>query len=294
MGKKFIPLNEYMEREREKYAGVLVPVRALMLERMLVKSVRTDRLHPNPDDEFCFPDVGPNYGIINDYERKFRQHRSMQTGPYPDYLIVQKVRPDGYMLLNGHHRWAAAMRVGFPRVPVKITNITQETDIRRMLQLSAHDRRVTMDLDEVIFLSGEDMPAEKPLRFPANRIYKERIRLGVPALMHLLSVKGYDLWVYSSRFHSLEYVKYYFKKYSVRVTGIITGMTGRDRRRRLMLKNTEKLFAEKYKETLHIDLEMVTRTFTEPGKYEEYAIKAEPAAWSQAAMAIVKGLDQHA
>lgn len=32
---------------------------------MLVKSVRTDRLHPNPDDEFCFPDVGPNYGIIN-------------------------------------------------------------------------------------------------------------------------------------------------------------------------------------------------------------------------------------
>ena len=162
MGKNFIPLNEYMEREREKYAGVLVPVRALMLERMLVKSVRTDRLHPNPDDEFCFPDVGPNYGIINDYERKFRQHRSMQTGPYPDYLIVQKVRPDGYMLLNGHHRWAAAMRVGFPRVPVKITNITQETDIRRMLQLSAHDRRVTLDLDEVIFLSGEDMPAEKP------------------------------------------------------------------------------------------------------------------------------------
>ena len=148
MGKKFIPLNEYMEREREKYAGVLVPVRALMLERMLVKSVRTDRLHPNPDDEFCFPDVGPSYGIINDYERKYRQYQAMQREGYPDYLIVEKVRPDGYMLLNGHHRWAAAMRVGFPRVPVKITNITQETDIRRMLQLSSHDRRVTMDLDE--------------------------------------------------------------------------------------------------------------------------------------------------
>ena len=26
-----------------------------------------------------------------------------------DPIVVEKVHPDGYMILNGHHRWAASM-----------------------------------------------------------------------------------------------------------------------------------------------------------------------------------------
>ena len=55
------------------------------------------------------------------------------------------------MILNGHHRWAAALRLGFKTVPVKIVNLTQQTDIEKMLAASKHDKRVSLDLDETIF-----------------------------------------------------------------------------------------------------------------------------------------------
>ena len=54
------------------------------------------------------------------------------------------------MILNGHHRWAAALRTDIKRIPVNIINITHEVDIENMLRLSDHDKRVSLDLDEVI------------------------------------------------------------------------------------------------------------------------------------------------
>ena len=69
-----------------------------------------------------------------------------------DPITVEKVHPDGYMILNGHHRWAAAMRVGIKMIPVKIVNLTNEVDIEKMLRASNNDKRATLDLDEV----GED------------------------------------------------------------------------------------------------------------------------------------------
>ena len=33
--------------------------------------------------------------------------------PWEEPLIVEKVHPEGYMLLNGHHRWAAALKTGY-------------------------------------------------------------------------------------------------------------------------------------------------------------------------------------
>ena len=41
-------------------------------------------------------------------------------------IPVEKMYPEGYMILNGHHRWAAALRLGQPEIPVKIVNLTHE------------------------------------------------------------------------------------------------------------------------------------------------------------------------
>ncbi|MCR4831375.1 MAG: hypothetical protein K5883_07980 [Pseudobutyrivibrio sp.] len=57
------------------------------------------------------------------------------------------------MILNGHHRWAVALRLGYSNIPVKIVNLTHESDIKQILSNSTHDKRVTMDLDEVVFLT---------------------------------------------------------------------------------------------------------------------------------------------
>ena len=143
--------DEFIADEVKRYKGVYVPVKAGMLRRALIRWAPCASLHPNPDDEFCSPKVGPNYRIISEYMNSFRlaRHHTKQYCEEP--LIVEKIRPDGYLILNGHHRWAAALRLGFSRIPVEIVDLTQEMDIKAILQGSRHDKRVTLDLDEVVF-----------------------------------------------------------------------------------------------------------------------------------------------
>ena len=34
------------------------------------------------------------------------------AGGISEPIIVQRTKPEGYMILNGHHRWAAAVQTG--------------------------------------------------------------------------------------------------------------------------------------------------------------------------------------
>ena len=281
-------LSEFLASEIEQYKGVLVPVKAGFLERVFVRKVPTDSLHPNPDDEFCDPDIGPNYGIVTDYVKTINRFGTLMPDPEDEPIIVEKVHPDGYMILNGHHRWAAALSTGLYKVPVSIVNLTHEIDIEKMIRESKHDRQVTLDLDEVVFCSDEDTLAEKSLPFPYNKLYKERIRYGIPALLHLLSVQGYDVWVYTAKYYSYEYIRAYFKKYSVKLDGIITGTALKTSNRMDEKKRTEKLFANQYSETLHIDENAILRTRRKSGEFEEYPIDAEPSDWSRIVMTILE------
>ena len=265
----------------------MVPVKASLAERMFVKEVPIEKLHPNPDDEFCSPRVGPNYGIISDYEKKFRQYGTMRPHSYDDPIQVEKIEPDGYMILNGHHRWAAALRVGFRKVPVSIINLMQETDIEYMLKASRHDRRVTLDLDEVIFCA-EGEPEETPRRFLLNPLRNERVRLGIPALLHFLAKEGYDIWIYAADYYSFDDLESYLKKYAVQVDGVITGTARKTKK--TGNKDMEQLIASKYLETLHIDSRLVLRTLHTAGEFEEYELGEDPAAWSGEVINIVKGL----
>lgn len=127
-------LEEYIAEEIRKYRGVMVPVKASVLERSLIRKVRPEQLHPNPYDEFCDPAIGPNNQIISKYVQMIARHGSLQPDPNDDPIIVEKVYPDGYLILNGHHRWAAAIKTGFRMVPIQIVNLTQETDIEEMIR----------------------------------------------------------------------------------------------------------------------------------------------------------------
>lgn len=168
-----------------------MPVKTAFLKRAFVRVMPMRKLHPNPEDEFCDLKIGPNYEIISHYQheiwvaKKQRRIRDLEED-----LIVEKIRPDGYMLLNGHHRWAAAKRMGLRSVPVRIVNLTHAGDIKKMLKNAKHDKRVALDLDEVVFVSGEDTATEKALPFPANRVYKERVRYGIPALFRFSRPMG--------------------------------------------------------------------------------------------------------
>ena len=154
--------QEYLKKELENTRGIFVPVKAGFLRRLLVRRIACKKLHPNPEDEFCSPTVGPNSKIISKYSQDFRRFGTHSSVEYViEPLTVEKIRPGGYLILNGHHRWAAAIMTGQRSLPVQIVDLPMEEDIRRMLRQSRNDRRVTLDLDEVVFRNEGDGPVEK-------------------------------------------------------------------------------------------------------------------------------------
>ena len=292
-----IQFEKYLAEEVRKLKGVYYPVKSSFLRRILFVSLPMRKIHPNPDDEFCFPNVGPNYGIISKYERDIRLRRDKR---YMDIsvsalepIIVERIHPDGYMIQNGHHRWAATMRVGLKRMPVFVVNLTQEMDIRRMLRSSEHDKRVTLDLDEVVFADGKEAPLEKALGFPYNRAFRQRIRLGVPALFRYLAKEGYDIWVYTANFYSFEYIRTLLQKYRAPVCGIITGTARKARVNPEKRKSIETMFTDKYSVTMHIDMDAVVCSYSGGRPFQEFRLSGDAGTWSAEIMNIVKGLKEH-
>ena len=150
-------LEKLLSEELAKYKGVYVPAKAGLLRRALVRNVSCKKMHPNPNDEFCDPHIGPNQQIIARYAdeiRHIREHPYLKCFDEP--IMIEKIHPDGYMILNGHHRWIAAVRADVKRLPVRIVNLTQEKDIRNMLKRSKHVKRITLDLEEIVLSPGKE------------------------------------------------------------------------------------------------------------------------------------------
>ena len=289
-----LDIEKYVAGELEKYGNIYIPIRASFLETLLVKSLKCTKIHPNPDDEFCNPKIGPSTRIMHEYEVKIHNAMEGSLNPWAecgDPLIVEKIHPDGYMLLNGHHRWGAAMRVGLKKVPVKIVYLTYASDVENMLKKSKNDKRVTFDLDEIVFRKYTDDNLEKELLFPLNRIYKERIRVGFPALCHYLVTHGYDIWVYTSHYYSINYIKYLFKRYHVKLTGIITGTNRKSSIENNFLALLEQKIDQQYKLTVNIYDDEVIFIDTQSGKYEQKSFEGSDLEWSSNVKAVFSSVD---
>lgn len=286
-------LMQYVSDDIEKQKGVAIPVHASLLERLIVRKAACKNIHPNPEDEFSMDKVGPSYKIISEYEAKFRDAKRMDRNPIDDPLMVEKLRPHGYMLLNGHHRWAAAMRCNIKTVPIKIINCATESDIKTILEKSQHDKRATIDLDEVIFRSPDYAYLEKKASiFPFTVRFKKRIRLGIPALLYSLSKNGYDIWVYARDFYSIDDIQKFFKAYSVHVDGILTGVDKHTQNKSERAARVRELINNKYDMTLHIDNNAIVETHGKTGEFEEHVINASEEEWSKKAIAIIEEIEK--
>ena len=245
MTKKSQGFSDHLKEELEQYGSIMVPLKAGFIERKFVKKAAIERIHPNPDDEFSMQEVGPNYSIISNYMARYQRYGRMSRPEEieEESLVVEKVYPDGYKLLNGHHRWAAYWNLDVKKAPVSIINLTQETDIERMINASAHDKRAAFDLDEVI-VCQKDEPAEKPIRRLKSRRFRERIRQGIPAVLHYLTKQGYDIWIYTAKYCAIDDIRKFFRQYTVKVDGIITG-TGRKSKADPEVKNVWSVFFQR-------------------------------------------------
>lgn len=281
-----INIQEYVQQEIKKYDGSYLPVKANFLEQIFIKKLPPQKLHPNPSDEFCLPEIGPNDEIIGKYVKQisFNEQHSMRMFDEP--LIIEKMRPDGFMLLNGHHRWAAALRMNVKTVPVSVTNMTHVKDIIGQIEKSDRNKRASINLDDVVFCQNSTEASEKPLFFPFNKIFPERIHLGIPGLVFALQKAGYDVWVYSSGYTSTDYIKQLFRHYRIGVDGIINGANRFNSDR----SNINDLMRKKYRITLNIDMESVSWIRSDTKDFNQIEIVSGDGNWASQVIAIVRKL----
>lgn len=111
-----------IKKDVEKYSGKRQTVRASIIDIMTVRHLSPDQMHANPDDDFVNPKVGPNEEIIEKYIEEARRDMEMGAMSFDEPIMVAKLENGEYMIVNGHHRWAAAIKVGLTQVRVVVVN----------------------------------------------------------------------------------------------------------------------------------------------------------------------------
>ena len=141
--------------------------------------------------------------------------------------------------------------------------------------------RVSFDLDEVLFVSPDTHKTEPPLKYPLNRIFKERLRLGTPDLIHSLQDMGYEVWIYTSSFRSEKYIRRLFRLYGVKLDGIINGER---HLREVQQGHSEPLpqkLPNRYRISLHIDDEAIVCSWGRQYGYDVYQLDAQDDDWGK-------------
>lgn len=141
--------------------------------------------------------------------------------------------------------------------------------------------RVSFDLDEVLFVSPETHKIEPPMPFPLNRLFRERLRLGTPSLIHSLQSMGYEVWVYTSSYRTERYIRALFRFYGVRFDGIVNAQ----RHNREVQRNHAATLPQKlpnhYHISLHIDDESVICSYGRQYGFHTYQLDADDDHWKE-------------
>ncbi len=141
--------------------------------------------------------------------------------------------------------------------------------------------RISFDLDEVLFVWPETHKTEPPLKYPLNKIYKERLRLGTPELIHRLQELGYEVWVYTSSFRTERYIKNLFKHYGVKFDGIVNGTRHLKEVQRDNKTTLPQKLPSMYRISLHVDDEAIVCSLGRQYGYRTYQLDEEDDEWKE-------------
>ena len=289
--------SEFVASDIKKYEGVRIPLKTSLFMRIFKRWTKCRNLHPNPDDEFCLPNVGPSYSIISDYEKRMKYAMERGDGPWDitdERIMVERMYPEGYMIINGHHRWAAALRLGIKRVPIKILNLTHEDDIINIIERSENNKRAAIDLDDLIFVNEAEYPAEKKLPYLADLRYnKKRIRLGFPALCRFLQSRGYDVWVFTSEFCSVDHIERLLKRYHITPDGIITASGRIEKTEENKKKRIREMMNKKYIRTITLYNDLMIVVNSQTGDSDQIPLEGLANEWVMDIEKAVKGLEEN-
>lgn len=112
---------------------------------------------------------------------------------------------------------------------------------------------VSFDLDDTLFVSPENFKTEKELRFPFNKIYKERLRLGTKELFRKLQSDGIKTWIYTTSFRSENYIRNLFKHYGIKIGAVVNGSRHMAEVQGNRKEPMPSKYPSKYRISLHVD-----------------------------------------
>ena len=140
---------------------------------------------------------------------------------------------------------------------------------------------VSFDLDDTLFVSPDKFKVEKKLRFPWNKIYKERLRLGTVSLIQKLQRLDIQVWIYTTSFRSEHYIRCLFRHYGIRLDSIINGTRHAKEVQKNQIEPMPSKYPGKYRIDLHIDDD---RSVLENGRqygFSVYLIGAQDDNWDK-------------
>lgn len=283
--------SDYIEKvveDVEKYNGIRKVIKAGLIERCMTRFCAPEKLHPNPTDEFSQAEVGPNLEIVGEYVTQIKFLEAHRMDVFDDPVIVEKMEPDGYLLLNGHHRWFAALRMNVKKLHVKIVNIITDIDLGRMIGASANDKLVTFDFDEVLLTIDENNMATLSSTMFSKKI-KERLRTGAPEVIRAFQNKGYDICVYTSGYFTEEDFNDFFSMYDLKADVIVNGVNEK-RKAAGSADRIKQLLKENYKRIVHVDNESVYDVDHVTKEFETYEIKDFDLSWNEGVKDIIDKL----
>ena len=156
----------------------------------------------------------------------------------------------------------------------------------------AGNMRVSFDLDEVLFVSPKTHKTEPELRFPFNKIFKERLRLGTPDLINTLQNMGIEVWVYTSSYRSEGYIKGLFRQYGVKFDSIVNAQ----RHQREVQGDRKEIYPQKmpnkYRISLHIDDESVFVSYGKEYGFSVFQLNAQDDEWVEKIIDRVKQIQR--
>ena len=282
--------EKYVVEDLQKSAGLTRPVKATLPERLLIRKMNINRLHPNPEDEFCMPDIGPNYSIVQKYQMLFMPNSKYAKkdleNAYKEPLFVEKNKPSGYMILNGHHRWLAAHVIHKKRMPIRIVNVTQESDIIKTMSKSQNRICASFDLDEVILVPKDASNVEPRPKSPLSLFYKESVREGVPALIDALRCMGCDIWVYTGQYLSEGYIQTLLRLYQAKPDGVINGMKNRSSSGKIAER-----FSKRYDVSIHVDAKGIVCVDTKNKTFDTADLVKGDTMWASEAISIIRNME---
>lgn len=151
---------------------------------------------------------------------------------------------------------------------------------------------ISFDLDDTLFVSPDNFKTEAELKFPWNKIYKERLRLGTISLMQQLKNEGIHIWIYTTSFRSERYIRGLFRHYGIKPDSIVNG----ERHAKEVQGNkTEPMpskYPAKYRIDLHIDDDVSVLQNGKRYGFKVYLVGEQDDDWAKKILDMVQNMNK--